>query len=164
MTGHGLPHRGVAALYWLLLYGALWAVIAEGGGWLLGVPFVVAAVVLSLRLSLRPWRLRLRALPGFVGYFLRLMLGGAWDVARRALHRRCPVAPAWVEYPLSADSAHVHLLLSALVGLLPGTLASGIEDGRMQLHVLDRQQPWQADVAELERRLANLLSPLEGGR
>ena len=150
-------HRIIDALYWTLLYAVLWALFAEGGGWALGVPSVLLAVALSLWLELRPLRLRLLALPGFVGFFLRHMLVGAWDVASRALRPRCPLQPAWHDYPLTSTSPRVRLLLSALVGLLPGTLASGIEGERMRVHVLDERQPWQRVVAELEQRLQRLL-------
>ena len=51
----------------------------------------------------------------------------------------------------------MRLLLSALVGLLPGTLASRIDGGQLRVHVLDEQLPWQATIAELERRLERLL-------
>jgi len=51
----------------------------------------------------------------------------------------------------------VRLLLSAMVGLLPGTLASRVDADEMRVHVLDERLPWQATVAELERRLERLL-------
>lgn len=157
MTRAEQAHRMIDALYWALLYAALWALFAEGGGWSLGVPSVLLAVALSLWLGLRPLRLRLLALPGFVGFFLHHMLVGAWDVASRALRPRCPLQPAWHDYPLTSPSPRVRLLLSALVGLLPGTLASGIEGERMRVHVLDERQPWQRVIAELELRLQRLL-------
>ena len=156
-------HRIIDALYWTPLYAALWALFAQGGGWSLGVPSVLLAVALSLWLGLRPVRLRLRALPGFVGFFLRHMLVGAGDVASRALRPGCPLQPAWHYYPLASSSVRVRLLLSALVGLLPGTLASGIDGERMRVHVLDERQPWQPVVAELEQRLQALLGDEEPG-
>ena len=162
MTRASQAHRIIDALYWALLYAALWALFAEGGGWSLGVPSVLLAVALSLWLGLRPLRLRMLALPGFVGFFLRHMLVGAWDVASRALRPRRPLQPAWHDYPLTSTSPRVRLLLSALVGLLPGTLASGIEGARMRVHVLDERQPWQRVVAELEQRLQRLLGDEDG--
>ena len=98
--------------------------------------------------------MRLGALPGFLTFFLRHMLLGGWDVARRALQPRCQLQPAWHPYPLTSRSPRVRLLLSALVGLLPGTLSSRIEGDR-------RAPAWQPTVAELERRLERLLGGLE---
>jgi multicomponent Na+:H+ antiporter subunit E len=101
--------------------------------------------------------MRLGALPAFLGFFLKHMLLGGWDVARRALQPRCPLQPAWHPYSLSSQSPRVRLLLSALVGLLPGTLASRIEGDEMRVHVLDERLPWQATVVDLEQRLERLL-------
>lgn len=151
------------ALIWTLLYGAFWALFAGGQGWAFGVPFVLLACALSLWLGVRPWRVRLTAVPGFIWFFLVNMFTGAWDVARRAAHPGCPLQAEWVDYPLADSSERVRLLLSALVGLLPGTLASRIEDGRMHVHVLDSMQPWQGTVAELEAHLIRLFDQGRAG-
>ncbi|GAB3478503.1 Na+/H+ antiporter subunit E [Azotobacter salinestris] len=148
-------HAG--GLYWGSFHAALWALLAEGRGWALGIPLVLLATSLALWLGTAPVRLHLPALPGFVAFFTWHMLQGGWDVARRALHPRLPLAPAWRDYPLACSEPRVRLLLSALVGLLPGTLASEVEGDCLRMHLLDHEQPWQATVAELERHLARLL-------
>ncbi|NKQ09118.1 Na+/H+ antiporter subunit E [Pseudomonas sp. SST3] len=163
MEQTGLRRRWLDGLGWALLYAAIWALFAEGGGWALGVPSILLAVALSLRLGTRPWQPSLRALPGFVWFFLGRMTLGAWDVAVRALHPRRPLEPAWLDYRLRAESPRVRLLLSALVGLLPGTLASRIDADSMRVHVLDRRQRWEPTVIELEDRLVQLLGS-GGGR
>jgi len=157
MTQAAWRRGATDALFWSLLYTALWALFAAGQGWVLGVPTITLAVALSLWLGLRPMTLRLAALPAFLGFFLKHMLLGGWDVARRALRPRCPLQPAWHPYPLTSQSPRVRLLLSAMVGLLPGTLASRVDADEMRVHVLDERLPWQATVAELERRLERLL-------
>lgn len=157
MDGTWLRRASADAVHWLVLYAVLWALFAEGQGWLFGIPCVLLSTGLSLWLGLRPSRLRLTALPGFVLFFLWRMIEGAWDVARRALHPRVPLAPAWVDYPLSCPSPSVTLLLSAMVGLLPGTLVSQVDGAVLRIHVLNTRQPWEPLVAELEQRLARLL-------
>ncbi len=147
--------------YWLLLYGALWALFAGGEGWLLGIPSVALAAWVSVWLGLRPLRARLRALPAFAGFFIANMWRGAWDVAWRAVHPRGPVAPAWLDYRLHSSDPEVGLALSALVGLLPGTLASQVDGRLVRVHVLDREQDWQRTVIELERHLIALLGAEE---
>lgn len=159
MTEVGRSRRWLDGLGWVALYALIWALFSEGGGWSLGAPTIVLAAGLSLWLGLRPWQPSLRALPGFVGFFLGRMAAGAWDVAVRAVHPRRPLQPAWLDYSLTAASPQVRLALSALVGLLPGTLASRIDGDRMRVHVLDERQPWQPTVSELERRLTQLLAP-----
>lgn len=153
MDQTGLRRRWVDGLGWALLYGALWAVFTGGSGWLLGVPGILLSVGLSLWLGIRPWRPSLTALPGFLWFFLCRMVMGGWDVARRALHPRCPLQPAWHQYSFASQSPQMRLLLSAMVGLLPGTLVSRIDGDQMQVHVLDERLPWRATVAELEQRL-----------
>lgn len=158
MSGLGGRHRWLDGLGWVVLYAMVWALFAEGGGWALGVPSILLAAGLSLWLGLRPWHPSLPALPGFLGFFLGNMAAGAWDVALRAVHPKRPLQPAWLDYSLTSSSPQVRLVLSALVGLLPGTLASRVEGDRMRVHVLDRRQPWEATVQTLERRLEQLLS------
>lgn len=137
------------ALFWLAFAGL------EGWGFALGA--VLLGAFLGARLQGSGPRWRWQYLPGVVVYFLRAMVYGAWDVAWRALHPRCPVDPGWTTYQLSEQAADVQVLLSALIGLLPGTLAACIEEGQMRVHVLDRGQDWQPVVAGLEWRLQRLL-------
>ena len=143
----------VNACYWLLLYTALWWLLAGHAGWGFGAVVVVAAVAASIWLDAAPWRFRLQ----FLRFFLWELCLGGWDVARRALHPRRPVDPAWVIYPLNCDDARVKLTLSAMVGLLPGTLSSRYEEDQLHIHTLDRNQDWLTTVADLERELACLL-------
>lgn len=162
MDWTGLGRRWLDGLGWALFYAAIWALFAEGGGWSLGVPSVLLAVGLSLWLGRRPWQPSVRTLPGFAWFFLGRMTLGAWDVAVRALLPRSSLEPAWLDYRLRSESPRVRLLLSALVGLLPGTLASRIDADAMRVHVLDRRQPWEPTVRELEDRLVRLLGGEEG--
>ncbi|MBA1278877.1 Na+/H+ antiporter subunit E [Pseudomonas stutzeri] len=153
----GSRRRWIDGLGWTLLYTAIWALFADGNGWAIGVPSVLLAVGLSLWLGLRSWQPSLVSLPGFVWFVLKHMTLGAWDVALRALHPGRSLQPAWVDYRLRCESPRIRLLLSALVGLLPGTLASRIDADCMRIHVLDERQPWEATLIELEARLTRLL-------
>ncbi len=143
--------------YWTLLSAALWLLLTGGTGWLFGLVLAPGAAALAVWLEARPPRLRLRHLPAFVVFFLWELLAGGWDVARRALHPRLPLNPAWVQYPLQQHNPQVTLLLSALVGLLPGTFASRVAGDHLVVHTLDRNLNWQGTVARLERHLLALL-------
>ncbi len=144
-------------LYWLAIYTALWMVLGGGAGLEFGAACVLAATWVSLTLRLRPLYLRLHHLPHFLCFFIYEVAVGAWDVARRALHPRMPVDPALVTYALRCEDSQVRLLLSAMVGLLPGTWASHFDERLLYLHVLDQQQAWQHSVARMEHHLARLL-------
>lgn len=147
--------------FWLLLHAGLWMLLSGGSGWYLGLPVVIAATLLSCWLQATPWYLRLTRLPALLGFFLYELLLGGWDVARRALHPGMPMDPAWVRYDLQTPNPQVHLLLSAIVGLMPGTLSSRFDQECLHLHVLDQQQPWPATVAHMEHLLAALLPEVE---
>lgn len=153
----GSRRRWIDGLGWTLLYTVIWALFVDGSGWAIGVPSVLLAVGLSLWLGLRSWQPSLVSLPDFVWFVLKHMTLGAWDVALRALHPGQSLQPAWVDYRLRCESPRIRLLLSALVGLLPGTLASRIDADCMRIHVLDERQPWEATLIELEQRLTRLL-------
>lgn len=141
----------------LCLWLALWALLSSNQGWEFGLPLAVLATLASLRLQLHAGPMHLRYLPGFLGFFILELFIGGWDVARRAWHPRLPIKPQWVRYEMSSADPRVQLLLSAMVGLLPGTLVSHLEGQTLHLHALDHQQSWSDTVARLEQHLDQLL-------
>lgn len=143
--------------YWLLVYAALWLLLSGASGWAFGLICALAATGLSLWLKLPPVGLRLVYLPRLLLFFLHETLMGAWDVARRALHPKLPLDPAWVTHSLDCANPRVRLLLSAMVGLMPGTLSTHIEEDTLHLHILDQRQAWRLPVEKMETHLARLL-------
>lgn len=149
--------RRLDLLYWLVLFALIWLLLSGGSGWLLGSLSVLGAATLSVWLGLRPIRLRLKYLPGFVFFFAKALISGGWDVAKRALLPSMPLSPAWLDYPLTAQSPRVRLVFSAMVGLLPGTFSSGYQNDVMAVHVLDQRHPWEDTARQLEHHLMRLL-------
>jgi multicomponent Na+:H+ antiporter subunit E len=143
--------------YWLLTYTIIWWLLTGGAGWGFGTLWILGACAVSLHLRVRPKRFKLLRLPGFLIFFGTQLWAGGWDVARRALHPRRPLKPGWVDYPFRCTDAQERVLLSAMVGLLPGTLASQVDGDLLRVHTLDLNQPWQHTVAELEAHLTHLL-------
>lgn len=150
-------------LAWLAVTTALWTILSGNSGWYLGVPVVLLSTGVAVALNTRPWTLRLQHFPAFVLFFLYNSLRGAWDVARRTLQRSPAVAPTWVRHELASRDRAVHLALSAIVGLLPGTLASHFDETHLHIHLLDGNIDWQGTVQTLERLLVRL-SGMEGER
>lgn len=148
-------------LAWLAVTTVLWAALSGNSGWYLGLPTVLLATGMAAALNTRPWTLRLQHLPAFGSFFLYNSLRGGWDVARRTLRRSMPVAPVWVRHELESTDPGVRLALSAIVGLLPGTLASHFDDTHLHIHLLDEAIDWQDTVQRLERLLIRL-SGVEG--
>jgi multicomponent Na+:H+ antiporter subunit E len=145
---------------WMLVYICLWLLLTGANGWAFGLICALAATVLTLWLNLPLPRWRLLHLPAFLGFFLFEMLMGAWDVARRALHPAMPINPVWVTHGFGCADPRVRLALSAMVGLMPGTLCSHIDDDTLHLHVLDQNQAWQLPVQQMETHLARLFGTI----
>lgn len=142
---------------WLALFLLLWLILSGGQGWGFGVAAALAAATLAYRLPLVWPGLNLSRLPACLGFFTRELFIGGWDVARRALHPKMPIDPAWEVHTLSSTNPRVHLLLSALIGLMPGTLASHYEGNRLHIHTLDRQRNWRSSTERFEQLLDRLL-------
>ncbi len=151
------PPGWVDGLYWLICFALVWFVLSGGGGYVAGGVFALIATVLMQRLGMTPSVLRLRHVPRFLGFYFRALFVAGWDVARRAFYPRMPLAPGWEQYPLRESSLPVRQMLSAVVCLLPGTLASHMEGDTLHLHVLDRGQPWHPTVQRLEELLMRML-------
>ena len=153
----GKTTKSLNALFSFCFWLGVWALLSNAEGWTFGIPLAAIATFAGYRLELRCGSLRWQAIPAFLGFFLRELFSGGWDVARRALHPSLPVSPAWKTFALTSRDPRVCLLLSAMVGLLPGTLSSHYEDQTLHVHTLDQHQDWEKTVAQLELRLSQLL-------
>lgn len=141
-----------------LLFLLLWWAITEGvGGWAISLPTIVLAVAASRFLQPR-WQLHLRPLGAlrFIGFFLVQSLRAGLDVALRALRPRMRLAPALLEYRLQLPSGPARVFLADTMSLLPGTLSTELRDDCLCLHVLDTRLPIEADLRQVEVRVADL--------
>lgn len=141
-----------------LLFLLLWWVITEGaGGWAIGLPTIALAVAASHFLQPRR-QLRLRPLGAlrFTGFFLVQSLRAGLDVALRALRPRMRLAPELLEYRLQLPSGPARVFLADTMSLLPGTLSTELDDDCLCLHVLDTRQSIEADLRQVELRVADL--------
>lgn len=136
---------------------ALWALLtgAAPEGLAPGVLAVAATTGFSLWL-LRPpshWLLP----PGVVLLVplvsWELLLGGL-DMARRALSPSLPLDPGLIRYRLRTGQEPVPVALAFFITFVPGTIAADMEEGALELHVIDRMAPHQEILARMERALA----------
>jgi multicomponent Na+:H+ antiporter subunit E len=137
----------------------LWWLIAQGrpDAWLVGVPAVVFAAFVSIRLGLPVWPgINPRALPAFVALFLRESLRGGLDVARRTLGVKLDITPGFHSYRLHTTNPAARVLLINCIGLLPGTLAADLDGDRAELHLLDASQNPEPDLRRLEQAIGRL--------
>lgn len=141
-----------------VLYVGLWALVSQNQGWEFGVPVIMLAVWCAYKTRLRMPALALQHLPAFLFFFLQRVVAGGVDVALRTVSFKPAVNPGWDDYELRTNSSQVSLSLSAIVGLLPGTLAAKIENNVMKVHLLNVDSDWQTDVKKLESHIALLFN------
>jgi len=147
----------------IVLFGLLWWTLTTGrqDAAVFGAPFVVIAALVSTltRLrsrasgtTLRP--ARLPALIRLTGFFLWNSLRGGVDVAVRAFRHPMPLKPDLIDYPLRLPPGPTPILMASMVSLMPGTLAV-IAEGRLRVHVLDRDSHWHQDLERLEQHIGD---------
>lgn len=138
-----------------LTFAALWAVLADGQGWSVGIPFILLAAVASCLVApMSRWSFA--GLARFLPYFIWNSLRGGVDVAIRVLHPKLPVEPALVHYELRLDDTAARVMMADTVTLLPGTLSADLDDHVLVVHVLNASVPFTALLEVLEQRVADL--------
>jgi len=140
-----------------LVFAGMWWVLTEGvvASWVVGVPVVVLAVVVSGALQ-PPGRWSVSGIIRFIPFFLWHSLRGGMDVAARALHPRLPITPALVDRPWCLPPGLPRVLMANTVSLLPGTLSAELNDRCLRVHVLDHKGPYAAELRLIETRVAAL--------
>jgi len=137
----------------------LWWIIAQGqvGAWLIGLPAVALAVMVSVYFGGTDLpRVSLAGLPGFVALFLRESVRGGFDVARRTLAPRLRIQPGFKNYRIRLNEPLARVLLLNCMSLLPGTLAARLDGDRVELHLLDSDADPDPDLRRLEQAIAKL--------
>ena len=141
------------------LFAFFWWALSSGDreSWVVGGPVVLFATASSLLLShgaRHQWRLT--GLLSFVPFFLWRSFCGSIDVARRALHPRMLLKPAFMEYSVGLPDGAPRLFMANVVSLLPGTLSVELRGDCLKVHVLDVKAPVFDELQSLESRVADL--------
>ena len=142
--------RGAILLaFWVVLIGTDVADLVAG--------FITAAIATWVSLWLLPpvrARVRLIALPVLIARFAWQSVIAGWDVARRALDPKLPLAPGFVDYRCDFPPGIGRNAFASLTSLLPGTVPIA-DDGKMlRYHCLDVNQPVAAQLGTEEALLA----------
>jgi multicomponent Na+:H+ antiporter subunit E len=143
----------------LLVFGAIWWAMTEGGLHHPGTALLIVAASALSSLALVPpgtWPIRPSALPRFIPYFLHQSLLGGLDVAIRALKPRMDLSTRIVEYPLELEGEPARVFFAWVVSLLPGTASVELDDRGARIHVLDDRQPHAERLGVLERHVGRL--------
>lgn len=152
-----MPQGVVAFGRWFVLFLLLWLILSGAQGWAFGIIGSASAALLAWRLPLAWPAIHLARLPACFGFFAVQLFVGGWDVARRALHPKLPIDPVWTTYTFTSANPRVHQVLSALIGLMPGTLASHFHEGQLHIHALDQQRNWHTTTQHFEQLLDRML-------
>jgi multicomponent Na+:H+ antiporter subunit E len=141
-------------------YLALWIVLIGTGASdiVAGIATAVAATWLSLRLlPPAPGRVRLTALTRLLSRFAWQSVVAGWDVARRALDPRLPLAPGLIDYPCGIPPGHRRNAFASLTSLMPGTVPIADDGEMLRYHCLDVTQPVVESLRKEEAQVARVL-------
>ena len=141
-------------------FATAWLIVAgpAPASWLIGLPTVTLATWVSLRLAPPlPYHVNIRGLLRFIAYFFCESLHGGWDVAMRTLSRRMRIQPGHTSYTCSLPKGLPIVLFAGSLSLMPGTLCRRFDDRKLSLHMLDAREPQEAQLKELETRIAAML-------
>lgn len=160
------PSLLAAFALWVAQIG-LWLVLNEGdaSSLIVGAPAALVGTLLWRAIPpTPPAQLSLSGLLRFLPYFLREGFAGGWDVARRALGPQIRLKPGFISYDVALPYGWPRVVFLDVLTLLPGTLSADLDGERVSLHVVDLDATSQAQIAELERRVAQLFGLPEGRR
>lgn len=154
-----------AALYRSFFLASIWWVLAGGhpGSWTIGIPSIVLAVFLSLRL-LPPSgvRISMKGLIGFAVFFVVNSVRSGLQVAALAMKPRLDVQPRILCFPLDLKNENAQILLATTLGLLPGTVCIDLKNNCLFLHVIDHRMPIDEEVRSAEYRIAQIFKEAIG--
>jgi multicomponent Na+:H+ antiporter subunit E len=156
-TSGGLPQGLLARTAGLF---AFWVVLSGLNPADLLVGALAAAVAAWTSARLLPpgdWTFRPIALLRLALRFLRQSVVVGVDVAWRALDPRLPLRPGFVIYPTRLSAGMARNVFTSLTSLLPGTVPTGEQDGKLVYHCLDVDQPVVTELAAEEAALSRAL-------
>lgn len=149
--------RGLDIMLRSALFAAFWWLLVEGENpaWVLGIPSVAAATLISLAfVPPGGWQIRPLGALRFGLYFILKSLLSSIDVARRVLQPHIPIKPRIVRYPLRLKEIKAQVIVANAASLMPGTLSVNLADNVLTIHVLDADAPIREELGALEERVA----------
>ncbi len=136
----------------------LWKICTgyDPSSWILGIPAAGLFTWFSLTQAESNYRIRFRALPAFLVYFLSQSVLTGLDVAKRALHPEREINPGFCTYPARLPPGSPRALFANMISLLPGTLSWSLVDGVHKVHLLSGHPMILEELAILESRVGKL--------
>ena len=155
-----MPVRRLAvmtALQRILLLALLWWILTGGvaASWLIGVPAILLATLVSARIA-PPAGISLVEMLLFLPVFLMRSFLAAFDVARRTLSPSLDIHPGLLTYRCGLPEGPGRVVFMNIISLLPGTLAASQDGSALTVHVLDCRADHNAQLAALESRVQRI--------
>ena len=152
------PNTKSRALITFVLGLGLWKICTgyDPASWILGVPAAGLFTYFVITGSEDEPRIRFRALPGFLLYFLYQSLKTGVDVARHALMTGQHVSPGFTQYRSRLPEGAPRTVFANMISLLPGTLSWSLIDDMHKIHMLEGNPLAYEELAELEARVGKL--------
>lgn len=147
------------ALFWLLLSGMFTPFLLAAGA---GSAFAVALIARRMDLldhEGHPVQLAWGAVLSYWPWLLKEIVKSAWDVSRRILDPRLPIAPTLAEFAPSQKTDLGLVIHANSITLTPGTVAVEVAAGRFLVHALTREGAAGLAGSEMDRRCAALEHP-----
>lgn len=155
----GLSRLVIFSLLWYGLTGA------DRLSWVMGIPAVLLATFLSLRLApSSSVKICLIGLCRFIPFFLYQSLYSGIDVMHRAFSFRQNIDPGLIVYVTCLPEGSARVFFANIISLLPGTLSAELKGNQVTIHSLDKGMPVWANIQRLEHHIAALMGRSGEGR
>ena len=142
--------------FWLLLSGHFSAFLLAAGA-----ACAVAALLMTRRMNIldregQAIHLGARALLTYWPWLLGQIVLSGWDVARRIVHPRLPIAPTMTRFAPTQKTPLGLVIHANSITLTPGTIAVDVGHGEIMVHALTAEGAAQLAGSEMDRRVTRL--------
>ncbi|MCC5844714.1 MAG: Na+/H+ antiporter subunit E [Verrucomicrobia bacterium] len=152
------PRKLPRAIFTFAFGLVLWKVCTgyDPESWVLGIPAAGLFTYFVITGAEDGPRIRFRALPGFLVYFLVQSFRTGIDVARHAILTGHQVNPGFTQYRSRLPEGSPRAVFANMISLLPGTLSWSLIDDIHKIHMLEGNPLAYEELAELEARVGKL--------
>lgn len=124
---------------------------------MVGIPAIIIAVYISIKLEPAS-QFSISGLLRFTPFFIQHSVSGGLDVALRAIRPQLNINPDIIEFKPRLTPGIQEYIMLITVNLLPGTLCTSLQDGNLQIHVIDKSIDYLSELKSIEARVADIFS------
>lgn len=147
-----LSFLAILFAFWLLLSGMYTPFLMAAGAGCTLVVFLLARRMDVIDHEGFPIHLGWQAMVSYWPWLIKEIIKSGWDVAKRILDPRLPIAPALVEFAPTQQSDLGLVIHANSITLTPGTISVEVERGRFLVHALTQEGAAGLAGSEMDRR------------